>query len=76
MNNGSLFIRGIKAIFNFCLKAHSEGTEQSSKRLYGGILIINAIFMAWFDKVNCELLLYSGIGLLASSLLGLLRKNP
>ena len=58
-------IKIINAIYEFIRGVHSEGTAESAKRTYGGLLIVAYIAMtcAWY--LNIDEMLYSGCVLLA-----------
>ena len=50
----------INAIYEFIRGVHSEGTSESAKRTYGGLLIITYIAMTCFGYLNIDEMLYSG----------------
>lgn len=58
-------IKIINAIYEFIRGVHSEGTAESAKRAYGGLLIIAYIAMTCFGYTNIEEMLYSGCILIA-----------
>ena len=55
----------INAIYEFIRGVHSEGTAESAKRTYGGLLIVAYIAMTCFGYTNIEEMLYSWCVLLA-----------
>ena len=55
----------INAMYEFVRGVHSEGTTESAKRTYGGLLIIAYIAMTCFGYSGIEEMLYSGCVLLA-----------
>ena len=55
----------INAIYEFIRGVHSEGTSESAKRTYGGLLIVAYIAMTCFGYTNIEEMLYSGCILIA-----------
>ena len=55
----------INAIYEFVRGVHSEGTTESAKRTYGGLLIIAYIAMTCAGYLNIDEMLYSGCVLLA-----------
>ena len=69
MKDRYLFTKGLIKVFEYVLKAHSEGTQESSKRFWGGILITNAIAMAWTNNSNYTMILSVGVALIAAGLI-------
>ena len=55
----------INAMYEFIRGVHSEGTTESAKRTYGGLLIIAYIAMTCAGYLNIDEMLYSGCVLLA-----------
>lgn len=55
----------INAMYEFVRGVHSEGTTESAKRVYGGLLIIAYIAMTCLGYSGIEEMLYSGCILIA-----------
>lgn len=53
-------IKIINAVYEFIRGVHSEGTAESAKRTYGGLLIIAYIAMTCAGYSGIEEMLYSG----------------
>ena len=58
-------IKIINAVYEFIRGVHSEGTAESAKRTYGGLLILAYIAMTCAGYLNIDEMLYSGCVLIS-----------